>query len=36
MSKFIKTIKEGKKYRLRANTKLWNKIKKHIDTSYQS
>ena len=36
MSKFIKAVKDGKKYRLRANTKLGNRIKKHIDTSYQS
>jgi len=36
MSQFIKAIKNGNKYRLRANTKLGNKIKNHIDTTYQS
>ena len=36
MSKFINAVKEGRKYRLRANTKLGNKIKQHIDTLYQS
>ena len=30
----IDKIKDGKKYRLRANTKLGNKISQHIDTSY--
>lgn len=30
----IKKIRDGKKYRLRANTKLGNKISKHIDTSF--
>lgn len=35
ISNFIKAIKNGKKYRLRANTKLGNKIKDTIDISYQ-
>ena len=30
----VNKIKNGKKYRLRANTKLGNKITKHIDTSF--
>ena len=30
----IEKIKDDKKYRLRANTKLGNKISQHIDTSY--
>ena len=30
----IKKIKNGKKYRLRANTKLGNKVCKYIDTSF--
>jgi ribosomal protein L16 Arg81 hydroxylase len=35
ISKFINAVKNGKKYRLRANTKLGNKIKDEIDTKYQ-
>ena len=30
----IKKVKNGKKYRLRANTKLGNKVSKYIDTSF--
>ena len=30
----IKKVKNGKKYRLRANTKLGNKMCKYIDTSF--
>ena len=35
MSSFIQKIKNGDKYRLRANTKLGNRIKDNIDISYQ-
>ena len=35
MSNFIQKIKNGEKYRLRANTKLGNKVKNEIDTKYQ-
>ena len=35
VSNFIKEIKKNKKYRLRANTKLGNKIKNQIDIKYQ-
>ena len=31
---FLKKVKNGERYRLRANTKLGNKISKHIDTSF--
>ena len=33
VSKLIQKIKSGQKYRLRANTKLGNKLIPHIDTS---
>jgi len=35
ISNFITAVQKGKKYRLRANTKLGNKIKHKIDTQYQ-
>ena len=34
VSNLVKKIKAGKKYRLRANTKLGNKITDYIDTTY--
>ena len=34
VASLIKKVKNGKKYRLRANTKLGNKVCKYIDTSF--
>ena len=34
VSQLINKVKHGKKYRLRANTKIGNQLKKHIDTHY--
>ena len=34
VASLIKKVKNGKKYRLRANTKLGNKVSQYIDTSF--
>ncbi len=34
MSELINKVNQGKKYRLRANTKIGNQLKEHIDTDY--
>ena len=34
MSELISKVNQGKKYRLRANTKIGNQLKEHIDTHY--
>ena len=34
MSELINKVNQGKKYRLRANTKIGNQLKEHIDTHY--
>jgi len=34
VSQLIRKVNQGKKYRLRANTKIGNQLKEHIDTHY--
>jgi hypothetical protein len=34
VSQLISKVNQGKKYRLRANTKIGNQLKEHIDTDY--